>query len=65
MESKKHPKQKKVIKIIPKHRKELDLEKLAEALLNIVDTLSPEDREKFAKEGNKVLKEMEQKKRAA
>jgi hypothetical protein len=43
------------IRIIPK-RRELDLEKLAEALLDLVDSLTPEQLERFATDGERVLK---------
>jgi hypothetical protein len=46
---------KKRIRIIPKHR-ELDLEKLAEALLDLVDSLTPEQLERFAADGERALK---------
>ena len=64
MKSKKHPKSKKIVKIYPKLRKEPDLDQLAEALLDLVEGLTPEKFEKFAKDGEKVLKEMENKKAA-
>ena len=45
----------KKIRIIPK-RRELDLDKLAEALLDLVESLTPEQLERFADDGERVLK---------
>lgn len=47
------------VRIIPKRRRELDLEKLAEALLDLVETLTPEQLERFAADGEEVLKSIE------
>lgn len=44
----------KKIRIIPV-RRELDLEKLAEALLSMLNGLSPEDRKRFEKLGQLAL----------
>lgn len=46
------------IRIIPK-RRDLDLDKLAEALLDLVDSLSPEEKERFEKIGARVLEELD------
>ena len=64
MKSKKHPKSKKIVKIYPKLRKEPDMDQLAEALLDLVESLSPENFEKFAIDGERVEKEMKQKRSA-
>jgi hypothetical protein len=49
----------KKVRIIPKRRKELDLSRLAEALLDVLAGLSPEDREAFETEGQRLLQEIE------
>jgi hypothetical protein len=46
------------IRIIPKLR-EPDLDKLAEALLDLVDSLTPEERDHFAAIGEQVLEQVE------
>jgi hypothetical protein len=47
----------KKIRIIPK-RRDLDLDKLAKALLDLVDTLTPEQLEYFAADGEQLLKSL-------
>jgi hypothetical protein len=47
----------KKIRIIPK-RRELDLDKLAKALLDLVDSLNPEQLEYFAADGERLLKSL-------
>ncbi|MEI9914059.1 MAG: hypothetical protein WDN66_03700 [Candidatus Saccharibacteria bacterium] len=64
MKSKKHPKPKKIVKIYPKLHKEPYLDQLAEALLDLVESLPQDKYEKFAKDGKKVLKEIKRKKAA-
>jgi hypothetical protein len=64
VKSKKHPNSKKIVKIYPKLRKEPDLDQLAEALLDLVESLPPEEFEKYAKDGEKVLKDLKPKKAA-
>jgi hypothetical protein len=46
------------IRIIPK-RREVDVGRLAEALLVLIDHLSPEDRARFLAEGRRALGEEE------
>jgi hypothetical protein len=65
MKPKKHPKQKKVIKIYPKLLKEPDLDILAEALLDLVESLPQDEYQRYAKDGERIEKEMKQKKKAA
>jgi hypothetical protein len=60
----KHPKSKKIVKIYPKLRKEPGLDQLAEALLDLVESLPPEEYEKYARDGEKVLKGSNKKKAA-
>ena len=45
------------IRIIPK-RREVDVARLAEALLDLIDQLSPEDRTRFLTEGTRLLDEV-------
>jgi hypothetical protein len=45
------------IRIIPK-RREVDAARLAEALLDLVDHLSPEDKARYLVEGKPVLDEI-------
>jgi hypothetical protein len=53
----------KQIRIIPK-RRVLDVDRLAEALLDLVDTLGPEERQRFAAEGERLLQEQKKGRKA-
>jgi hypothetical protein len=44
------------IRIIPKHREEIDTARLAEALLDLIDHLTPKERARLAAEGDRILK---------
>ncbi len=46
------------IRIYPKLRQAVEAERLAAALLDLVDHLSGEDRRKFIAEGERALKEV-------
>ncbi len=46
------------IRIIPKRRKEIDTARLAEALLDLIDHLSPKEKARLAAEGERVLREV-------
>jgi len=46
------------VRVIPKLRQAVDAERLAAALLDFVDQLSNEDREKFIAEGERVLRKV-------
>ncbi len=46
------------IRIFPKLREAVDDDRLAKALLDLVDHLSPEDKRLIAAEGERVLKEV-------
>jgi hypothetical protein len=45
------------IQISPRMRPAVDVERLARALLDLIDHLSVEDRQAFIAEGDRVLKE--------
>lgn len=48
----------KTVQIYPK-RREIDPARMADALLHLVDRLSPEDKARFASEGKRIMKEIE------
>jgi hypothetical protein len=49
----------KQVRIIPKRREIIDFPRLAEALLDVVASLSPTERKRFESEGERVLKTVE------
>jgi hypothetical protein len=50
--------QDKEIRIYPERREEIDAERIARALLSLIGRLTPEQKEVYLKEGEKLMREL-------